>query len=162
MPLAHAHWGIINTRPLFFARVRLFVSLCMRKTRPGDKASHGQTSAQRLLSSYACSPKTLQQHHQFEGGLCCFCKSASSLSLNDLLSVGPTVHTTLFVVLLRFRLHSQTMSAGCTMQYFFQSLTTIYIGLCGGAAEMSLWEILTWPEYHSVYTQRRQNTHVMS
>ena len=44
-------------------------------------------------------------------------KSASGISLNDLLLVGPTVHSPLIDVLLRFRLHRVTLTADVSKMY---------------------------------------------
>ena len=44
-------------------------------------------------------------------------KSASGISLNDLLLVGPTVHSPLIDVLLRFRLHRVALTADVSKMY---------------------------------------------
>lgn len=44
-------------------------------------------------------------------------KSSSNISLNDILLVGPTVHSSLIDVLLRFRLHRITLTADVSKMY---------------------------------------------
>ena len=51
-----------------------------------------------------------------------FAKSSSGVSVNDTLLVGPTVHSSLIDVLLRFRLHSLQMPAKCIMQWYILTL----------------------------------------
>ena len=62
-------------------------------------------------------------------------KSSSSVSLNDTLLVGPTVHPSLVDVLLRFRLHRIALlqiSRRCIGQLSLLSMTEISIALSGG------------------------------
>ncbi len=44
-------------------------------------------------------------------------KSASGVSLNDILLVGPTVHSTLIDILLRFRFHRVALTADISKMY---------------------------------------------
>ena len=60
-------------------------------------------------------------------------KSSSGVSLNDLLLVGPTVHSSLIDVLLRFRLHriAITTDVGKIVQYSSPTKTVIFTDLFG-------------------------------
>ena len=67
--------------------------------------------------------------------------SSSGVSLNDLLMVGPTVHSSLTDVLIRFRLHrvlSRLMSAACTRPFYWMKPTRISIGSFGKEIQLSL------------------------
>ena len=44
-------------------------------------------------------------------------KSSSGMSLNDILLVGPTIHSSLIDVLLRFRIHPITLTADVSKMY---------------------------------------------
>ena len=67
-------------------------------------------------------------------------KSSTSVSLNDTLLVGPTVHSPLIDVLLRFRLHRvalTTDSVRCIEPLNLFHLITIFTDSCGEGPLMS-------------------------
>ncbi len=64
-------------------------------------------------------------------------KSSSGVSLNDMLLVGPTVHSTLIDVLLRFRFHRIALTADVSKMY--RAIELIFIDSYGEANPKTPW-----------------------
>lgn len=65
-------------------------------------------------------------------------KSASGVSLNDTLMVGPTIHPPLIDVLLRFRIHCVMYRAMELVEPDQDLRMEVQINLCGGLRSGSL------------------------
>ena len=75
------------------------------------------------MPMHACCQEGNQFNHQISSCLRRFRKSNTSVSLNDILMVGPTVHPTLIDVLLRFRVHRVAITADISKMYRAVQLT---------------------------------------
>ena len=69
-------------------------------------------------------------------------KSMTGVSFNDTLLVGPTVHSYLVDVLLRFRLHQIALTADVSRMYRAVELIVNIIGLCGDAIQINCYKII--------------------
>ena len=72
-------------------------------------------------------------------------KSASRISLNDMLLVGPTVHPPLMDVLLRFRMHRVALTTNVSKMYraveLVRPLTETITVLFGDWSRINHWRI---------------------
>ena len=84
---------------------------------------HGETSSRSILSPHACSLRRFKFNHKDQGCFDASAKSNSGISLNNTLFVGPTVHSTLLDVLLRFQFHQIALVADVSKMYQAIKLT---------------------------------------
>ena len=97
-----------HTKPLGESRsqaVRSFLSL--------ERSLHGKEQFQELQAVVKSSSTTTRVRAVFDASV----KTSTGVSLNDQLLVGPTVHSSLVDVLMRFRLHRVALTTDVSRMY---------------------------------------------